>query len=448
MPTLPPELVGDAYTSTRAWDLLCELVDIDNRMAGQQGEAEGAEVVKDAFEEYGLRDTTIDEFEIPGWWRGSCSLTVERDRTYTFDEQYQTVALPGTPSGEVQAELVDVGYGRPEDFESSNLDGKIAMVSSETPEDYGRWIHRGEKYSFAVKNGATAFVFYNHVEGSLPPTGGVGNDEGPGDIPAVGVSREVGERLVRYCDSESVDATLTVDCRNDPAVSQNVEGVLGPDTDEEVLVVAHVDGHDISEAARDNGAGTALVTEIGRLLAQVEDRLETRIRFVAFGSEEVGLLGSYHWVETRPTENVKAVLNTDGTGYSRDLRVYTHRFDEIGDVFEDVADEFSIPISTRERIRPHSDHWPFLQEGVPSVQIRSKSDSSGRGWVHTHADTLDKIDLRDLRELAVPISAATIKVAQTDREIPHKSVSEVRDAVVEDGHDVGKRNTDSWPFDE
>lgn len=198
MTTLPKEVIGDAYTNSHSWDLLCNLVDIDNRMAGQQGEAEGAELVKAAFEKHGLREVSITEFDIPGWWRGSCSLTIEHERTHSFNERYQTIELPGTPRGDVEAEIVDVDHGLPEDFEDDNLEGNIVMASSLTPDGHERWIHRGEKYAAAVKAGAAAFLFRNHIEGCLPPTGGIGNETGPGDIPAVGVSKEVGDRLVRY----------------------------------------------------------------------------------------------------------------------------------------------------------------------------------------------------------------------------------------------------------
>jgi Zn-dependent M28 family amino/carboxypeptidase len=463
MSTIPNELVGDAYTSTHAWDLLCDLVDIDDRMAGQDGEAEGARLVRAAFEEHGLRTPTVTEFEIPGWWRGSCSLTVESDRTHRFDDRHQLVELPGTPSGDVRAEIVDVGHGLPEDFEDGeeqrssstraspddgDLEGSVVMASSLTPGDYERWIHRGEKYAAAANAGASAFLFRNHVEGCLPPTGSIGDDDGPGPIPAVGVSKEVGDRLVRYCEDGPVEAELDVDCRNEPARSRNVEAVVGPDTDEEVLLTAHVDAHDVGEGANDNGVGTVLVSEVGRLLTRIESDLETKVRCLVFGAEEVGLYGAYHWVDAHDNDTVKAVVNIDGAGYSRNLDVYTHGFDAIGDAFREVSDELSVPIRVQSNIRPHSDHWPFVQEGIPGAQARSTAEESGRGWGHTHGDTLDKLDVRDLRDLAVGLAAGVVKLAEADRSVERKSVSEVRDATVEQGYEEGMRNAGNWPFDD
>ncbi|MFB6188568.1 MAG: M28 family peptidase [Halapricum sp.] len=447
MSTLPTGLVGDAYTSTHSWDLLCGLVDIDNRMAGQEGEIEGAELVRDAFKSHGLRDPSVTEFDIPGWWRGSCSLTVERDRTHVFDERYQVVELPGTPSGEVRAEIVDVGDGLPEDFESADVEGKIVMASSLTPDDYGRWIHRGEKYAAAANSGAAAFLFRNHIEGCLPPTGSIGDDDGPGPIPAVGVSKEVGDRLVRYCEDGPVEARLSIDCRNGPARSRNVEAVVGPDTDQAVVVTAHVDAHDVGEGANDNGVGTVLVSEVGRLLKRMEDDLDTRVRCLVFGAEEVGLYGAYHWVDTHDHDQVKCVVNIDGAGYSRTLDVYTHGFDAIGDAFREASDELAVPIEVNSNIRPHSDHWPFVQEGIPGAQARSTSDDSGRGWGHTHGDTLDKLDVRDLRDLVVGLATGVAKLAEEDRTVEHKPVTEVRDATIEQGFEEGMRNSGNWPFD-
>ena len=141
-------------------------------MAGQEGEVEGAELVRDAFESHGLRDVEINEFGIPGWWRGSADLVVSVDgRDHDFGADYQTIALPGTPSGELDAELVDVGYGRPEDFEAADCEGKIVMASSTTPDEYGRWIHRMEKYGFAENNGAIGFRLPQPRRGKSPADG-------------------------------------------------------------------------------------------------------------------------------------------------------------------------------------------------------------------------------------------------------------------------------------
>jgi len=413
MVELPNHLVGDAYRNSTAWETLESLVDVGTRMAGQEGEREAAGVVADALGDAGLRDVTTESFEIPGWWRGSTTLELHGPER-RYGDPHELIALPGTPAGEETTRIVDVGHGTPEEFEDADVEGALVLASSKTPDDYDQWLHRRDKYDSAVEGGAVGFLFRNHVEGCLPPTGGVALEDGPGPIPAVGLSRELGHRLVRYCDRETVRGTLSIDCHNEATTSQNVSARLGPDTDEQLLVTAHYDAHDIAEGAEDNGAGSALVVEVGRLLAQVEDQLDVGVRCVTFGGEEVGLRGSQHMVETADLDAIKGVVNLDAIGGSRQLAIDTHGFDGLGDAFEAVSEEFETPIDVGDDFVTHSDHWPFVREGVPGVIAHSVTGDEGRGWGHTHADTLDKLDRRDLRDLAVLVTAGVAKLATED----------------------------------
>ncbi|ADD07523.1 putative M28 family peptidase (homolog to aminopeptidase YwaD) (plasmid) [Natrialba magadii ATCC 43099] len=427
MPRLPESVLGDAYSSTNAWDTLIDLVEVENRMAGQAGEREGADVIVDAFEDAGLNEVGIEEFEIPGWWRGSSVLELP-DRDKRYNAPHQLFALPGCTDGTVEAELVDVGHGTGAEFENTDIEGKVVMVSSDVPDDYDGWLHRMEKYASAIEGGAEAFVFRNHVAGCLPPTGEVGYHARPGELPAVGISKELGARLERYCEEGPVQVTLSVDCRNEPTTSQNVVGELGPDTQEEVWVTAHHDSHDIAEGANDNGVGSVLVAEIGRLLAQMEADLDVRTRFVTFGSEEIGLCGAYHAADTVDVDRVKAIINIDGAGRSGTLHVRSSGFSPVEEAFRDVAAAFDVPLQTSDTVSPHGDQWAFVEKGVPGVMVSSASDEqTGRGWGHTHADTLDKLDSRTLREIAVLIAEGTLAVSEPEREIPHREPDAVRD---------------------
>jgi len=438
-------LVGDSYSSEQAWSVLESLTSIGNRMAGQEGEAEGASYLANRFSELGFREVTTTEFPVPGWWRESSSLEISAYRDRSFDESHELIALPGSPANDVSGEVVDVGTGTPEEFQEADVDEKIALVSSKTPDDYGRWVHRTEKYGLAVDAGAIGFLFSNEIPGCLPPTGSIGWSE-PGPIPAVGVSREVGSRIARTCDSDTPMGTLTVHARSDQSVSRNVEAVIGPDTDEEILLTAHVDAHDIAEGATDNAVGCALVTEIGRLLDR-HGELDTGVRIVVFGSEEIGLLGAHHWIDTNNRSNVKCILNVDGNGRWEDVNVYTHAFEQIADTFESIPDALQADVEANGDYLPHSDHWPFVQKGIPGAMIRSES-TTGRGWGHTHGDTLDKLDPQPLRELVVATSAAVIGLADPGRRIPHHDAGRVRDDLVAAGKAAGLRASGSWPFEE
>ncbi|WP_276257883.1 M28 family metallopeptidase [Haloglomus litoreum] len=429
--------IGETFTSDVGWDHLERLVDIGNRMAGSEGEREAAEATRDALAAVGARDAHLDEFDIQGWVRGSSSVEAAAGSE-------ECIALPRSPAGEVSGELVDVGHGLPGDFDR-DLEGAVVMAASNVPGWYDRFLHRREKYYRAVEGGAAAFVFRNHVEGCLAPTGSVGTPGAPiGDIPAVGVSKEVGARLARRDAGEPV--TVRVDCETPPATSQNVHADLGPDTDEAVLLTSHVDAHDIAEGAGDNGAGTAMVVELARTLAAREAELDTRVHVVCFGAEEVGLLGSGYDAEERAHDDVVAVVNNDGVGVARTLKAYTHGFDGLRDAVGVVADRFDHPIATTPRLGPHSDHWQYVKWGVPGYHLTSETGSADRGWGHTRADTLDKLEPRTLREQAVLITELVVHLADEGTTVAHREPEAIAAQLDAEDYAEGLQVTGDWPY--
>lgn len=345
------------------------------------------------------------------------SVRTRRERGLTYDETHQVVALPGSPNGDVEAELVDGGYGTPEEVEGK-LDGKVVLVRNDTPPGYDQWNQPGDTYTNAADAGAVGYVVRNTVEGCLPRVSAVDRPDRPATVPAVGVSKEFGDRLARYLGGEDLAVRLRVDCERGRAASVNAEGVVGPDTDREVLVTAHVDAHDVGEGAADNGLGSAMLPEIGRLLSRA-DALETKVRLVAFGSEETGHRGSTHWVETHDLENVKCVVNIDGIWGSQDPVVNRAIFESAAAPFERAADRLDVPVTVVEN-GPLADALPFAKRGVPAVLVGANSGESGGGWSHTHADTLDKLDARDVRALTVFLAQAVLELADDGTEIVRK----------------------------
>ncbi|MFB6140820.1 MAG: M28 family peptidase [Halosimplex sp.] len=429
--------IGETFTSDVGWDHLERLVDIGDRMAGSGGEREAAEATRDALAETGARDARLEEFDIQGWTRGSSDIRAGATAQ-------DCIALPRSPAGAVTGELVDLGYGLPEDFEA-DLEGDVVLVSSDVPEWYDRYIHRREKYYHAAAAGAAAFVYRNHVEGCLPPTGSVGTEDAPiGEIPAVGVSKEVGARLRRRWDGEEI--TVEVDADVHDATSQNVHADLGPDTDEAVLLTSHVDAHDIAEGAGDNGAGTATVVEVARALAAREGELDARVHCVCFGAEEVGLVGSGHDAEKRDPDEIKAVVNDDGVVRGRTLKLYDHGFDGLAAAADTVADRLDHPIETVPELGPHSDHWPYVRRGVPGYHVSSETGESGRGWGHTYADTLDKLEPRTLREQSILLTELVVELASDGTEIGRRDPESIAAQLEDEDLAEGMKITGDWPY--
>lgn len=435
--------IGDRYVSTLGLTVLEDLADIGGRLGGSDSEHRAHERVRDAFEAAGVRDVHFQEFDLQGWEREGASL----DLSEPAETSLECIALPGSPGGRIDGELVHLGYGLPSDFEDRDCSGAIVVARSDVPDYHDRWIHRREKYFRACEAGAAAFLFQNHVEGQLQPTGSVGGGtDVVGPIPAAGVSKEAGERIARYAADGPVRGTVDVRTRVGDATSRNVVGRLGPDTDEEILVSAHVDGHDISEGALDNASGVAVACEVAAALAASEDQLETAVRLVGFGSEEFGLIGSQHYADAADTESVRAIVNCDGIARGRDLLAITCGFDGITDAVEEVATEFRHPITVDPAVATHSDHWPFVWRGIPGVMLMSDT-GPGRGWGHTAADTLDKTDPRAVRDHAILVTRLVHRLAESDRAIDRRSTDAIRDELIDDEKDISMRVAGDWPFD-
>ncbi len=445
-PTLESAL-GRAWADDRPWELLTRLTALPHRMGGSPSERRAAELVGDSLEEAGLVDVRTDEFPMQHWQRGTTEFAVtdvDDETDAPADERsFEAIALPYCPPGDLEGPLVDVGYGTPEEIDDVDLQGGIAVASTTTPSDR-RFVHRMEKFGHAAAAGAEAFVFANHVPGQLPPTGALKFDA-EAAIPGVGVSAETHDWLVEYAKWDA-RARLRVDASTTDGTSRNVHGTLGPDTDEEVLVLAHYDAHDIAEGALDNGCGIATVAGAASILADLEDDLECRVRIAGVGCEEIGLLGAEALADQLELESVRAAVNVDGAGRFRNLKALSHASEPLAVLAEDVTDSAGQPIVHDRDPHPFSDHWPFLRAGVPSLQLHSEpadGGERGRGWGHTAADTRDKVEPRNLREHAM-LTALLVREL-TRSSVPRVPAAELRERFEDQNYVSGMRAAEVWP---
>ncbi|MFB6157178.1 MAG: M28 family peptidase [Haloferacaceae archaeon] len=421
---------GRAWTDDRPWELLTALTDVGPRLGGSEGERAAADLLVDALADAGVADVRTEPFPTRAWRRGDSRLTVG-------GRAHECIALPYAPPTDVDGELVDVGHGLPDGM-PADLDGAVALASTDTPPGT-RFVHRLETFGAAVEAGAVGFVFANHVEGQLPPTGTLAFDA-EAAAPGVGVSHETGERLR---DRTGERVRLTVDAETVDGESRNVVGRVGPESDEELVLLAHYDAHDVGEGALDNGCGVAVAVTAARLLAAADADLARGVRVALVGCEETGLVGSEHLAAAADLDRVAGVVNVDGAGRSRDMVAMTHASDATRAAVEAVADRTGHPIAVRERPHPFSDQWPFVRRGIPALQLHSSREERGRGWTHTAADTRDKVDRRDLREHAM--LAALLVAELADANLPRLET----DALAEDFRDAdyerGMRAAGLWP---
>jgi hypothetical protein len=220
--------------------------------------------------------------------------------------------------------------------------------------------------------------------------------------------------------------------------SWNVAGLL-PGADpalghETVIVSAHYDHLGVQNGrhyggANDNASGVAALLEAARELAG--HRRARSILFLAVGSEEQLMLGSYHYVAhpLRPLDTTRAVLNLDMIGRHEAhtpesdgaYEITAGRPDQlnvVGAAFSPdlaallkgeapragltLSDKFDRDSSMRALFR--CDHLPFLQKGVPAIWLFGGFHPG----YHEPSDTIDLLDF-DKMERVVRLTVAAAR---------------------------------------
>ena len=413
------QMVGDIYTSQEVMENLTVLCDeYGARFAGTPEEHQAANFIAACFKRYGLQDVKLEAYPYAGWTRGAATLEVIEPIRRTL----HCISLPYCPAGDITTELASAGHGSPAEYEAlGDTTGKLVMAQSSSPPDLGRWVHRKEKFERAVLAGASGFIFVSEHPGVGPETGSLQNNrEAP--IPGISVCQEDGAFLTRLLARDSGKVTLklkTTDV-NEPRTSWNVVADLpGRENSEEMVILGcHYDGHDISQGAHDPASGMVSVIEAARALSTyAADSLKRTVRFIAFGTEEIGLTGAFRYIDAHASEldNIRFMLNMDAAGGASRKGIVLHSWDALESFFNTAREQMHAEMPVGQKLNSYSDHFPYFLKGVPSCHMGDPDASpSGRGFGHTAYDTLEKVKLEDLRAASAVGARIALRCANAD----------------------------------
>ncbi|HLI52154.1 MAG TPA: M28 family peptidase [Thermomicrobiaceae bacterium] len=421
---------------------LCD--DLGHRFGGSDSEHQAAEYLRQKMVEYGLTNVHLEEFPMYTWERGDCEIML----TGPVERHLSTMAMPYCPSVDMEGDVVDVGEGEAADFErvGDAIRGKIVLTDAESGRPGGESkSHRTDKYRQAVDGGAIACVFLNlnpgllHITGALyaKNPGGPNVEDHEAPIPGVGISWESGSLVRRMAERGPLKMRIKTNNKTVKSHSNNVVGDIrgGELANEIVLFGGHYDGHDVAQGAGDDAAGTLVGLEVGRVLAPFAGQFKRTIRIICFGCEEIGLLGSFHHADEyakHPDEKLVWVMNLDSAGNGPGGYEHVNTTADPGLVpyFEQWAKDHHYAFEARSGLSAHSDHFPFFLKGYPSGSLASRNPNRGmigRGFGHTEADTVDKVNLRGLQMCAIFAARVAATLANdTEFAPPSRSQDEVR----------------------
>ena len=141
----------------------------------------------------------------------------------------------------------------------------------------------------------------------------------PFAIPVVGLSFADGEALYNATKAGAVTVQVTTSTETD--LEAKTSNIIADSTkgnaDKTVVVGAHLDSVAAGPGINDNGSGTSTVLEIAKQMSKLKITPRQKMRFAFWGAEEFGLLGSEHYVDSLPADQlgqIYANLNFDMLG--------------------------------------------------------------------------------------------------------------------------------------
>lgn len=253
----------------------------------------------------------------------------------------------------------------------------------------------------------------------------------------------------RVLEGASLSVEADVDYLETP-VSNVVALIPGSDErlkDEVVVVGAHYDhvgarGEHIYNGADDDGSGTVAILEIAEAFIESGIHPKRSVLFALWNAEERGLLGSRYYVESPvfPIERTKAMFQLDMIGRNQEIPeggqaryggMEKESADQNVNMVHMIGYSFSrdmeeivetqnrqVGLELRRDMENHklnlmrrSDHWPFLEKGVPSIFFTTGLHPD----YHTPGDTPDKIDYGKLERVTRLAFLCVLEAANRDQ---------------------------------
>lgn len=173
--------------------------------------------------------------------------------------------------------------------------------------------------------------------------------------------------------------------------------------------------------ANDGASGVAVLLELIRIFKDKDLKIE--VRFIFFDGEDWGIIldhyfiGSRYHVKHLPANEKKKIIGLillDMIG-DKDLQIYMEGFSyrharDLVELIWNTAKELNYTQYFVPRVKHtiYDDHYPFIQEGIPGVDI---IDFDYPYW-HTLNDTLDKVSPKSLEIVGRVVEAVILKISE------------------------------------
>lgn len=425
---------------------------IGHRATGTENGRIAEEYAANLLRSYGY-DVSFQEFTFSGWNRRSLDLKIN-------NQPIKAVALAHSPENvSLSGELIDLGNGLEEDYKKigDKVKGKIVFAAlgllDGTPKEIEN-LHRSEKTALAEKYGAKGIILFNRPAGGILLTGTASVTGEIIKIPAINISLEDGLKIKENLSKGKEIAKIEMKNDVGQMKGRNIiaKKIGSKFPNEKIVLGGHLDSWDLATGAIDNGVGSFSVMDIARTYKKLNLQNDRTIEFVLFMGEEVGLIGSKYYVNQALKDGsinqIKAMSNMDMTTnpksyYSTmesNLPILTDYANDVQKVIPDFK------LKTFASVDLHSDHQPFMLQGVPIIGLSDSQFTKGAlNCYHANCDTFDYVEEIGLKNNVILETYLLYRLSNL-KEIPSKrwNEQEVKEALIKGNLETPLRISGDW----
>jgi carboxypeptidase Q len=423
----------------KAYDYDRHLADaIGPRLTGSANYVEAAGWAESEFSRLGLSHVHREPWEIPATWEPETLATAHilkphEERLHLESEGWS----PSTPEGGVRGQVFYLKDVDPDVVKASAAQIKDSIVlldATDLREDkellFGRIFDgirmigeegaRGLVFGFGTTNNAPSLIGDTAFIGTL------------GNIPAGNLGLEDTQLLRRLLKEGPVEVEFSF--KNRIRQHVKVENVVAeiPGSDPSagyVIVGGHLDSWNPGTGAEDNGTGASTVLAVAAAVKAAGLTPRRTMRFVLFGGEEEGLIGSVHYARDHASELAQcAGVFVSDSGSEPPKGWMTFARPDAAKALEplepllnaldagDTSDDGHFTFET--------DEAPFLVQGVPSFVLWTGMEKY-MALHHKPSDTFDKVDPRDLNLGVAVVGITAYAFADSPASLKHLDASEI-----------------------
>lgn len=402
---------------------------LEGRQTGSPGEKLSAEFIVSRMKDAGLKPLKknwYQTFEIIQLRiaKKECELAFVVGpgavKSLILNEHFYPISQSGNEDS-AEAEILDCGYGlvsrdsiKRDDFENDGgVKGKIAIIRLGFPGDqdnikspYASVSDINTKIREAIAHGAVGILFLPGSSVAEVPKGQLDRNAKTFNIPIFYLNSGLMKEFPRGIKMRMKSYIAVF-----KTTAHNVVGVSGKfkKRKNSIIICAHHDHLGFNEyggsrhtgpqaihnGADDNASGVAAMLELSRSLKGLKYK-KNNLVFVAFSGEELGLLGSKHFLQQCPVpkQKISYVINIDMLG-RLDSQSKTLLVNGVGTspvwktTLSNIKNDTNrIRIATTESGLGPSDHASFYLEGIPVLHFFSGQHED----YHKPSDDADKIN--------------------------------------------------------